>query len=174
MALAVRLSAVGVFRFPGSMPMPSDVSNKKYGSGRQAAVAAIVREGKLLVIKRALTVRAPGKLCFPGGHIERGEHAAEAIVRELDEELGVEAVAIGPLWISSAPSGCQLHWLECKLADPESPPKPNPSEVHSVQWMSVEQLAEHPDVLVSNFSFLEHVKSGRIRFRGEQPVCRAT
>ncbi len=150
--------------------MPDRQSHTRYVSGRQAAVAAIVREGKLLVIKRALTVRAPGKLCFPGGHIETGEHAAEAIVRELREELGVRAVAIAPLWVSTAPSGCQLHWIECKIVESELMLKPNPSEVHSVQWMTIEQLAEHPEVLTSNFSFLECVKSGKIRFRGEQPM----
>jgi 8-oxo-dGTP diphosphatase len=143
------------------------------GNGRQAAVGAVVREGRLLVIKRALTVRAPGKLCFPGGHIESREHAAEAIVRELREELNLVAAAVAPLWQSIAPSGCQLHWLECKLVDPSAEPDPNPSEVHSVLWMTVDELAEHPDVLPSNFSFLENVKTGRVRFRGEQPICRA-
>lgn len=144
--------------------------HSKYLSERQAAVAAIVREGKLLVIKRALTVRAPGKLCFPGGHIEAGEHAAEAIVRELREELGVRAIAIAPLWVSTAPSGCQLHWIECRIDQAELSLRPNPSEVHSVKWMTVEQLAEHPEVLSSNFSFLECVKTGKIQFRGEQPT----
>jgi 8-oxo-dGTP pyrophosphatase MutT (NUDIX family) len=136
---------------------------------RQAAVAAIVRHGRLLVIKRALTVRAPGKLCFPGGLIERGEHAAEAVVRELLEELNVEVVPLGPLWASVAPSGCRLHWLECKLKDPAREPVPNPSEVQSCIWMTVSELAEHPDVLPTNFSFLENIVSGKIRFRGEVP-----
>ena len=139
------------------------------GRTRQAAVAAIVREGKLLVIKRALTVRAPGKLCFPGGHIEPGEHAAEAIVREMQEELGVAVKPVAPLWSSSAPSGCRLHWIECALVDEDFQPTPNPSEVHSVRWMTVQKLAEHPDVLPSNFSFLECVKTGQVRFRGQQP-----
>ncbi len=137
--------------------------------GRQAAVAAIVRQGKLLVIKRALTVRAPGKLCFPGGHIEKGEHAAETVVRELREELSLAIAPVAPLWSSFAPSGCRLHWLECKLQNPACEPMPNPSEVHSCLWMTVTQLAEHPDVLGSNFSFLEHVVSGQIGFVGEAP-----
>ncbi len=139
---------------------------------RQAAVAAIVRHGKLLVIKRALTVRAPGKLCFPGGHIEHGEHAAETVVRELREELNLAIVPVAPLWSSFAPSGCRLHWLECKLQDPVSEPSPNPSEVHSCLWMTVTELAEHPDVLSSNFSFLERVVSGEIGFVGEYPSYR--
>lgn len=136
---------------------------------RQAAVAAVVRNRKLLVIKRALTVRAPGKLCFPGGHIENGEHAAETVVREMQEELGMEVEPVAPLWISRAPSGCQLHWLECRLPDPEAAPRPNPSEVHSCLWMTMTELAEHPDVLPSNFSFLERIKTGDIRFVGETP-----
>lgn len=143
--------------------------NGKSRRNRQAAVGAVVRSGRLLVIKRALTVRAPGKLCFPGGIIEPGEHAAEAIIREMMEELGLSVVPVAPLWESTAPSGCRLHWIECRLVDAASEPRPNPSEVHSVQWMTLQGMAEHPDVLPSNFTFLECVKTGEVRFRGEQP-----
>ncbi len=141
-----------------------------WSNDRQAAVAVIVRRGKLLVIRRALTVRAPGKLCFPGGLIERGEHAAETIVRELREELSLDVRPVSPLWSSFAPSGCRLHWLECKLSEPESEPVPNPSEVQHCLWLTVPELAEHPDVLPSNFSFLENVRGGQIHFRVETPV----
>ena len=47
---------------------------------RQAAIAVIVQSGRFLVIERSQKVRAPGKLCFPGGEVEdaddrvRGSH----------------------------------------------------------------------------------------------------
>ena len=43
----------------------------------------------------ARAVAAPGRVCFPGGHVEPGEEDREAVVRECREELQahVEAVA---------------------------------------------------------------------------------
>src|SRR5437773_9440517 len=60
--------------------------------GPQVCVGAIaVENDALLLIKRG---RAPGSgLCsLPGGRVEPGETLAEAVVRELAEETGIEAV----------------------------------------------------------------------------------
>ena len=51
------------------------------------ARAVIIRNGKLLVCRR----KDRNYFFFPGGHIEFGETAANALKRELKEELGVKA-----------------------------------------------------------------------------------
>lgn len=52
--------------------------------------AVIVREGRVLVCRRNRD-RADGGLWeFPGGKVEPGERAVEALVREIHEELGVQ------------------------------------------------------------------------------------
>ena len=55
-----------------------------------AVSAAVFRDGRVLVARRA---RAPmiGRFSLPGGVVEVGETLAQAIARELDEEVGVEA-----------------------------------------------------------------------------------
>jgi len=55
-----------------------------------AVSAAVFREGKVLLIRRA---RAPliGHFSLPGGVVEVGERLAEAVARELTEEVGVSA-----------------------------------------------------------------------------------
>ena len=55
-----------------------------------AASVALVREGRVLIARRA---RAPmvGVYSFPGGGVELGETLAEAAARELREETGLEA-----------------------------------------------------------------------------------
>ncbi|WP_208948266.1 NUDIX hydrolase [Segnochrobactrum spirostomi] len=57
-----------------------------------AALAVVAREGRVLLVKRG---KAPdlGRWGFPGGRIEPGERHADAAVRELREETGIEAEA---------------------------------------------------------------------------------
>jgi 8-oxo-dGTP diphosphatase len=60
-----------------------------------AVSAAIIRDGKVLIVRRA---RAPaaGLYTLPGGGVELGETLVEAVVREVREEtaLVVEPVAL--------------------------------------------------------------------------------
>ena len=59
-------------------------------------VAAIIRRnGTILACRRRDDQDHPGKWEFPGGKLEPGETPAGALRRELQEELGVQAV-IGP------------------------------------------------------------------------------
>ena len=41
--------------------------------------------------------KEPGHWIFPKGHVERGETAAEAALRETEEEAGVEGDLLGPV-----------------------------------------------------------------------------
>jgi len=55
-------------------------------------VAALIVEGeKFLVCQRTRHQTMPLKWEFPGGKIEEGEQPRDALRRELEEELGVEA-----------------------------------------------------------------------------------
>ena len=50
-------------------------------------------EGRLLMQKRPVGKRHGGLWEFPGGKVERGESPRNALVRELNEELGIVANA---------------------------------------------------------------------------------
>ena len=51
--------------------------------------AYIINGSKLLLSRRANTGWMDGHLCPPGGHIEAGETPVVAMIREIEEELGV-------------------------------------------------------------------------------------
>jgi 8-oxo-dGTP diphosphatase len=55
-------------------------------------VAAVIeRQGQVLIAQRKRTGQHPLKWEFPGGKVEPGEAPEAAVVRELEEELGIRA-----------------------------------------------------------------------------------
>ncbi|MCG6949097.1 MAG: 8-oxo-dGTP diphosphatase MutT [Acidobacteria bacterium] len=62
-------------------------------------VAAVIRdvEGRVLLTQRPKGRHMGGLWEFPGGKINRGEHPTEALIRELDEELGIKIAVDEPL-----------------------------------------------------------------------------
>ena len=62
---------------------------------RFVAAALIVRGAEVLICQRRADQPMALQWEFPGGKIEAGESAEEALARELDEELGIQAT-VGP------------------------------------------------------------------------------
>ena len=60
--------------------------------GPQICVGAIAVENDALLLIRRARAPSTGLWSVPGGRVEPGETLAEAVVRELAEETGIEAV----------------------------------------------------------------------------------
>ena len=73
------------------------MSERKYPTAPRVGVLAIARRGDKLLLVRRRNPPDAGKWGFPGGAQELGETVAEAAVRELREETGVEADPSGVL-----------------------------------------------------------------------------
>lgn len=58
---------------------------------KRVVAALIVQKGKILVCQRTRHQTMPLKWEFPGGKIETGEQPRDALRRELEEELGIDA-----------------------------------------------------------------------------------
>lgn len=58
-----------------------------------ATIAVVIREGCILLVRRANPPDA-GRWGFPGGKIESGETLKQAAVRELHEETAIEGEAL--------------------------------------------------------------------------------
>jgi len=128
---------------------------------RHGVIAVTMRDDKLLVIRRSRFVIAPGKLCFPGGGIERChqrnnqlETPEQALVREFREELGETITPVQQIWESTTEWGIHLYWWVVRLGQSFTL-TPNPQEVESVEWLTLDEMRTHPDVLSSNLPFLD-------------------
>ncbi len=70
--------------------------------------AAILRDGRLLLVKRLKAPEA-GMWSLPGGKVDFGERVADAVKREIAEELGVEIALKRPLGVVEL-IGAE-HWV---------------------------------------------------------------
>jgi 8-oxo-dGTP diphosphatase len=128
---------------------------------KKGVVGVVWHQEKLLVIRRALHVSAPGMLCFPGGGIEEGETEEQALVRELNEEVAAIVTPVRCVWRSVTRWGVDLAWW---LADLHNHPEvaPNPDEVHSIHWHTPLEMTQLQNLLHSNREFLELASRGAI------------
>jgi 8-oxo-dGTP diphosphatase len=129
--------------------------------GRRGAVAVVVRDGRMLVIRRSRSVVAPLTVCFPGGGIETGESEEEALVREFREEVGVTIRPVRRLWQCVTAWKVELGWWLAEL-EPAAVPIPNPAEVESIHWVTPAEMIQMPGLLESNREFLRLVLAGEI------------
>jgi 8-oxo-dGTP diphosphatase len=128
---------------------------------RHAVAVVVVENDQFLVIRRSQHVRAPGKACFPGGHIESGETEPCAVEREMLEELSIACEPQRVVWRSRTSWGTNVAWWLARRTD-DRPPKADPAEVEEVMWLSAQEMLAHPDLLESNQHFLELLDRGEI------------
>lgn len=106
-------------------------------------VAAIFHsEGRVLACRRNPEKVAGGKWEFPGGKVENGETPEEALLRELTEELNVEAAAVGSL-VSRATttSGEAAIDLACYWVKAEAVPQSS-TDHDELRWTAISELSE--------------------------------
>ena len=111
------------------------------GARKQVVGAAIVREGRVLACRRTSPPAAAGRWELPGGKVEPGELPAEALVREIAEELGVAIVVTG--WLEGEASIADTHVLRVAMA--EVPNRdgdwtPYPTQHDRLLWLGPDEL----------------------------------
>lgn len=73
---------------------PSDAAGRPANARVAVAVGVLVRDdGAVLLAQRPAGKPYSGWWEFPGGKLERGETVAQALARELHEELGIDVLA---------------------------------------------------------------------------------
>ena len=101
--------------------------------------AAIVADGRLLAARRTTPSTAAGRWEFPGGKVEAGESDAEALVREVTEELGVRIHV--DRWLRGEAPIAQRYVLRVALATlVADQPEPTSIEHDLLRWLDAGDL----------------------------------
>ncbi|MEX2520200.1 MAG: 8-oxo-dGTP diphosphatase MutT [Paracoccaceae bacterium] len=110
-----------------------------------AAVALIDRDGRVLIAERPEGKPMAGLWEFPGGKIEPGETPEEALIRELQEELGVDtwASCLAPLTFASH-AYPDFHLLMPLFACRKWQGTPMAKEGQRLKWARVDALRDYP------------------------------
>jgi 8-oxo-dGTP diphosphatase len=118
-------------------------------------VAAVIeRDGRILIAQRKRTGQHPLKWEFPGGKVEPEETPEKAIVRELQEELAIQAT-VGPE-IGRYEFQYQGRWpimlMFYRVTEFSSEPKN--LDFEQIVWVQRQQLGDY-DFLEGDSEFLK-------------------
>tara|TARA_R110001583_G_scaffold1582_2_gene12285 strand:+ start:1242 stop:2183 length:942 start_codon:yes stop_codon:yes gene_type:complete len=106
----------------------------------QVAAAAIVgSDGRLLISRRPDHLHQGGLLEFPGGKVDPGEAVAQALVRELQEELGITPLRFEPLIRVPYDYPDKRVLLDVWRVTAYSG-QPQGLEGQSLQWLGIDEL----------------------------------
>ncbi|WP_433223694.1 (deoxy)nucleoside triphosphate pyrophosphohydrolase [Dactylosporangium sp. CS-047395] len=105
--------------------------------------AAIISGGRVLACERAQPPEMAGKWEFPGGKVDPGETEVQALVRECQEELGVD-VAVGERVGDDVAMLNGTAILRVYVATLLNGAQPLPLEHSDLRWLSVSELDSVP------------------------------
>ncbi|MEU3185218.1 (deoxy)nucleoside triphosphate pyrophosphohydrolase [Streptomyces sp. NPDC006923] len=117
---------------------------------RVVVAGAVYDRGRLLAARRSAPPELAGRWELPGGKLEPGEGPEQALVRELREELGVEAQPMERIpgeW--PLKPGYVLQVWTARLLSGEPRPLEDhdelrwlgPDETHTVDWLDQDRPA---------------------------------
>lgn len=110
-----------------------------------SAVALIDRDGRILLAQRPEGKSMAGLWEFPGGKVETGETPEVALIRELQEELGIDTwqSCLAPLTFASH-SYDDFHLLMPLFACRKWEGIVQSKENQALKWVAARDLANYP------------------------------
>jgi NAD+ diphosphatase len=119
----------------------------KYDNPLPATIGVLVRDGRVLLVRRAQEPHA-GHWNTVGGFVSAGESAEQAMRREAREEIGADVAIERPLgsWASVyGDTGLPTLGIAflCRLADPQAEIRLS-EEISAYRWFGAGELPELP------------------------------
>ncbi|TWX56933.1 8-oxo-dGTP diphosphatase MutT [Colwellia hornerae] len=105
------------------------------------AVGVIMREQQYFLTKRLEHAHQGGKWEFPGGKVEKDETVAQALHRELQEEVAIDVLSCYPLIEVSHDYGDKKVLLDVYVVD-NFQYEPTAQEGQQSAWFTLAQLSQ--------------------------------
>ena len=124
----------------------------------EVVAAVIFDRGRLLCSQRPEGKAHAGKWEFPGGKLEKGENAAQALVRELREELNYRVEPLDEMYrLVVYPTPERELVLHFVRAYPEGGSQPESCENQQFRWVAPTEL-DQVDFLSTDQEFVDFLK----------------
>ena len=120
------------------------------------AVGVIYRDRKFFLTKRADNVHQGGKWEFPGGKVEANETVAQALARELKEEVAIEVLACEPLIVIEHDYGDKCVRLDVHIVD-DFTGTAHGAEGQQGKWVALNELDDY-SFPAANVEIIEKIK----------------
>ena len=117
------------------------------------AVGVIKRHDMIYLSKRADSLHQGGKWEFPGGKKEAGESIAQALCRELLEEVNITVLSQSPLLVIEHDYGDKKVRLDVRLVE-EFSGEPAHQEAQQERWVKIADLGQY-DFPAANVAIVE-------------------
>lgn len=140
------------FPGPSSEPLPSP-------DPRLVVAGILERDGKILIGQRKRNASHALKWEFPGGKVEAGEAPRAAIVRELEEELGIQAEVGDEIdsYLIRYGDGPLTRLIFYRI--PSFAGEPRNLDFEQIRWESPENFARY-DFLEGDRQFIDRLAAG--------------
>jgi 8-oxo-dGTP diphosphatase len=106
----------------------------------EVAIGLVWRDGWLLIARRPEGVHLGGLWEFPGGKVETGETPEACLLRELREEVGIDAEVLAERQViefTYPERTVRIHPIDCRWLSGE----PHPVGCEDPRWVSPGELS---------------------------------
>lgn len=127
----------------------------------EAVVAVLMDDNRVLVIQRGPEASWSGYWAPLSGRLEPGESQAEALVREVREEIGIDVRPTAKVWECETDDGRYvLHWWTAAVEPGQDELVLDPGEVSAVRWVTPAEYGELAPTFPGDRAFFTEVLPG--------------